>query len=407
MALDPYQPCPCGSGQKVKFCCCKDIIGDLERAIRTLESDQRAAALDQIDRLLARHGQRDALLALKAEAQIGVDDWDGAEQTVAAFSAAAPQSTVALAQVSLTAAHRGDSDLAVRSLQRAIERLDASVHYVVYEALTAVSRVLLEQGEVPAARKHLMLEASIADNEEEQQEAVSIWMQVNASPNVMLLLKEDFELVPRPDEAPWGGEFDEALALAGRAAWLAACERLEPLAEREPREPSILKNLAILREWLGHSRAAAVAWRRYAATPNVPVDGAVEAEARAQLLHPQTDGEKLDTLAITHPIADVEKLMERLLSDSRASRLTADPSHWTEQGEPPPKAAFLLPRSAAAQDGRGTDVGGNAPGDRPPLRVRQANRPRSASGILNGAQQRFLLQVRHARRPGGRPARAR
>ncbi len=47
MPLDPYANCPCGSGMKLKFCCCPDLLSELERAIRMFEGDQkgRPAAL--------------------------------------------------------------------------------------------------------------------------------------------------------------------------------------------------------------------------------------------------------------------------------------------------------------------------------------------------------------------------
>ena len=34
MAVDPYRQCPCGSGKKMKFCCSKDILSDLDQVLR-------------------------------------------------------------------------------------------------------------------------------------------------------------------------------------------------------------------------------------------------------------------------------------------------------------------------------------------------------------------------------------
>ena len=50
----PNDPCPCGSGKKVKFCCSADIVDDLARVVRMMEGDQRAAALDTVEKLLAK-----------------------------------------------------------------------------------------------------------------------------------------------------------------------------------------------------------------------------------------------------------------------------------------------------------------------------------------------------------------
>ena len=34
MPIDKYQPCPCGSGKKIKFCCSADIVAELDEAHR-------------------------------------------------------------------------------------------------------------------------------------------------------------------------------------------------------------------------------------------------------------------------------------------------------------------------------------------------------------------------------------
>ena len=65
MAVDPYAPCPCGSGKKLKFCC-TDLIGDIEKIHRMIEGDQPRAALQHVEQTLAKHPRRASLLDLKA-----------------------------------------------------------------------------------------------------------------------------------------------------------------------------------------------------------------------------------------------------------------------------------------------------------------------------------------------------
>ena len=56
MSQQNYRPCPCGSGKKVKFCC-KELANDLDKVLRAVEGEQRAAALQHLDRLIAEHRQ--------------------------------------------------------------------------------------------------------------------------------------------------------------------------------------------------------------------------------------------------------------------------------------------------------------------------------------------------------------
>ena len=58
MPIDAYSPCPCGTGKKIKFCCSADIVEDLGKILRMMEGDQRKAALDAVDKLLAKRPNR-------------------------------------------------------------------------------------------------------------------------------------------------------------------------------------------------------------------------------------------------------------------------------------------------------------------------------------------------------------
>ena len=72
MAVDPYAPCPCGSGKKVKFCC-SDLVGDIEKIHRMIEGDQPRAALRHAEQTLAKHPGRASVLDLKATLEQLVD----------------------------------------------------------------------------------------------------------------------------------------------------------------------------------------------------------------------------------------------------------------------------------------------------------------------------------------------
>src|SRR5438445_7767515 len=54
MPLDPYAPCPCGSGKKFKWCC-QPIHVDIDRAYRQDAEGQHEAALKIMADLVAAH----------------------------------------------------------------------------------------------------------------------------------------------------------------------------------------------------------------------------------------------------------------------------------------------------------------------------------------------------------------
>src|SRR5687768_11875549 len=106
MALDPYTPCPCGSGKKLKFCECAAEAADLEKILTAIDGDQRVAALDQINRVLAHKPHQKAMLALKGIVQMQLGEETGAKETVKTFLGVAPGNPVALTLSSLLAAQQ-------------------------------------------------------------------------------------------------------------------------------------------------------------------------------------------------------------------------------------------------------------------------------------------------------------
>ena len=53
MALNPYSPCPCGSGKKLKFCC-GDLATEIEKIYQMIQGDQPRGALKHAEQLLEK-----------------------------------------------------------------------------------------------------------------------------------------------------------------------------------------------------------------------------------------------------------------------------------------------------------------------------------------------------------------
>ena len=65
MAVDPYSPCPCGSGQKFKWCCHK-VEAFADRAQRLYEGGQAELAVAALDEGLRKEPGNAWLLTRKA-----------------------------------------------------------------------------------------------------------------------------------------------------------------------------------------------------------------------------------------------------------------------------------------------------------------------------------------------------
>ena len=351
MALDVYQQCPGGIDRKIKFCGCKDILGDLDDLAEAINGGQRAAVLSRVNRLLETNGSRACLLALKGTVQMQVGDFSGLAETAEEFLKAFPENSVALGLSAVVAATTADSDTAIDRLQGALAGVGETMHEIVYEAIGIVGHLLLQQGAVLAAQGHMILQTSLTASDDTR--PFETLVRLHASPEVPLLIKQNIALVDPPEDAAWKEKCEAALMSANRGAWVVAITELSALAEDSPQEPTLWKNIAVLQGRLGRDQDAAEAWRKYASCDAVPADDAVDAQAMAQLLS-ASDGETIHEVNQTYPITDAERAMERLLSENHASNMPVDLNQLAKEGAPPPKGAFwLLDRPMPAS---GTDL---------------------------------------------------
>lgn len=341
MALDPYALCPCGSGQKIKFCCSADIQQELDRIIRAIQGDQRAAALDQINRSLATHPDKPSLLVLKCDLLLSMRDYDNAQKAIDHFLAVHPQNPTAHSLAATIAGLRGNVRQAIERLQTALEKAGGSINEHVHGSLSIVGELLLGMGDVQGAYGHLLL--YFAASSDENSRGAQLLASIRQSSRIPLLLRQERYLVPAPEGVSWKSRFDDAMALASKGCWLKACEQFISLQERVQNEPAIIRNIATLRGYLGDTAGAALWLRKYATLESVPMEDRIESEAIAQLIDPNVPRASLDAVELTFTINDVDRAMERLLADKRLAPENRDAFlQQLEENEVPPRAVFTL-----------------------------------------------------------------
>src|ERR1043165_6975686 len=120
MPIDPYSPCPGGTGKKVKFCC-SDLVGELDKVQRMLEGEQPRACLDYIRKLDEKYPGRACLQSIRVSLENAVGDHAEAEQTIATFLGKYPDNPVALAEKALLVGGQEGPIKAIDWMQRAIE----------------------------------------------------------------------------------------------------------------------------------------------------------------------------------------------------------------------------------------------------------------------------------------------
>lgn len=349
MSIDPYSPCPGGTGKKVKFCC-PDLLGEMEKIYRMLDGEQRAACLEYIEKLESKYPDRACLLSIKSTLQMQLGQKEQAAATLSQYQQKYPDNPVALAEAAITKIDEGDTPAAVISLQHALEASDRELPPQVYSTMGMLSQGLLLTGYVHAARHHLMMQMSIKLDREDER-PLAMLMRIDGSPEFPLLLKQDFNLILAPSDALWKKDFDENIQLAHRGLWLKAEQGLTALAAKTGDWPLICQTLAELRSRLADVEGATKALRKLA-EQSVPLDDAVEAEALAQVYDPETTSDKLDVLGVEYGVSDIDLLISKLMVHRQADRIP-DEMLRRDDDQPPAKASFWLLDKALPETGVG------------------------------------------------------
>jgi len=348
MPLDPSDLCPGGNRKKIKFCC-PDLAGELKKIGRMLEGKQHLACLQHVERLVEQHPDRACLLAAKGLLLRMAERLDEAVTNADRFREAHPENPMAWAESAICAAAVGqEARQAMEFLQQAIHASREGMPNRVYDAIGIVAEALLTEGEWPAARGLLQLQM-ILDREDSR--PVEMLIEMNRSPAVPLLLKDDTPLGVPPEGAPWKGRFDEAMQPLRRGSWQGALERFEALAAEMPDAPLLWRHVARLRAWMADTEGSREALRRFAAiAPDL--DDAVEAEAMAMLTSDDPLGDITDVLFLEWTADDADRLLAELALSDRAVQVSIDPGTWDDEDSPPPKGSYVLvdrstPESAA------------------------------------------------------------
>ncbi|MCU0960146.1 MAG: hypothetical protein MUF48_08565 [Pirellulaceae bacterium] len=351
MTLEAYAYCPGGTGKRIKHCACRDITGELDKIIKAIEGEQRIAALDRINRLLATRAHRPCLLALKISTLLGMNNMQGLEETVTTFTKVAPDNPLAHAYAAILEARKHRVRAAVDELQTAMSLLTEVLPGEMADAFAQVAHELLEHGEYPAAVGHFRVLAQLNPDD---QDTVAALMSLHHAEQVPLGLKRGLDFQPCPEQATWRSRFETALRDVRRGFWRRGLEKFEKLNQDFPHQSAVWWNIAVARSLLALPTAAE-AFHAYARCEGVSLDDAVRAETLAHMHTHEVEPETVDLVQVTLPVADASALQERMLSSPRLVSMPVEQYPQRDEDSPPPKAVFaMLDRPALDKDAEPT-----------------------------------------------------
>ena len=239
MALvDPYSPCPCGSGQKYKWCCQK-VEAYAERAQRLVENGQYESALKPLDEGLAKVPANPWLSTCKALVQIQLNQFDGAKVTLRELVQKHPDNLVGSVLLTRIVLQTEGPMEGAAQFQQALSARPAGQRAELAPIASLVGSALGQAGFYAAALKHLELAGKLGG--EELKQNASMIRSLRTNPAISPWEKNPYGLSPAPEQATeaFRESFQRALGWANEGLWSAAASAFELLAagsgpERSP-----------------------------------------------------------------------------------------------------------------------------------------------------------------------------
>jgi tetratricopeptide (TPR) repeat protein len=357
MALvDPYSPCPCGSGEKYKWCCHKAEVAAI-RVERLIVNEQFDQALRAVDDALTKEPSALWLLSQKEFLHDRKGEYAEARKAADQITKLKPDHEMGwLTKVRLAVLMEGVR-AGIEELQRGLAANDYSKGPKLVKAITLVGKVLHENGDYVPALAHLALASEVSDDETDNEDALAAaqaFQRIQSDGNVSPWAKGAYLPSLPPDELTpeHRGRFEAALLDVERGLWSRAAARFETLAADGVTQAE--KNLGLCRLWLGENVAGAAALRRYIARLGNSIE-AVDLEALAQLDEPVGPEDLVERVRLSWPIKHRDALLEllgRLVEAGKAISQGEEALH-PEDPKSPKALAFDLLSGAipAAREG--------------------------------------------------------
>jgi len=348
MPIDPYAACPGGTGKKIKFCC-QDLVGELEQVDRLLEGDQVSAALEQVDRQLAKTPGRACLLATRTKLQFATRKFAEAATGAAEFLAAFPANPLALGQSAVAEAINGRVQEAAALFDKARDAAGTDIGPEMERIAATLVQVAAQTGHSGFAQGIVewLTDAGIGSAEDRHMLATVV-----GSAGVPAALRARVPFEACPEDAPWRFEFDIALKAAREWRLGKALTTFRSLKKIAGESPEVFTNLARVCELLALPYEAAEAWATVARLRRADRDAAVEATGRAMALETEADKDRSPSIPLIRvagplPAEDatgdgLDLLEDRFRKDGRIEPTPFERSEWVSRGAVPPRSVWRV-----------------------------------------------------------------
>ncbi len=331
MPLNPYDPCPCGSGKKLKFCC-QNIADEMERIGRLSEGNQPRVALQQLDNLARKFPEKSWIATSRALILLELGEPTTARDVLRALLEHEPDHEFAIVLLAASI-FQGEGLLAAKkSIHRAFQRGAKKFPTMVSSLAATMAAMLAQRHLTMAAREHLALALRLAPEQRRQELFVQL-LEFDGDEEIPYPLRGTHLLPSIDGTEEQQKEIRKAQKYAAVGCWNTAADLFALLSRSMTDSAEVWHSVGLCRAWDGDEAAAAEALHR-AAQLYGDVATAVECETLAQLFDRHTTQDVIDICTYEGQIESVGRLLTVLDEQPQLQRVSIPPSAAGEPNVP-------------------------------------------------------------------------
>jgi tetratricopeptide (TPR) repeat protein len=341
-SVDPYSPCPCGSGQKFKWCCQK-VESYAERAQRMVENGQFEAALKPLSEGLAKYADNPWLLTRKALIEIHLNQIEPAKASFRTLLKKDPGHLGATILMTRLVLESEGPRAAVAQFQQGLSAIAPERRRELATLALFLGNVLCRSGLPIAGFKHLDLISHWRIALDEPTARAIASLKANAA--LSAWEKNPYRLWP-PSEGvtdAFRESFERAIGWAEEGLWAAAASAFELLAAGSSAGAIADRNRGICCLWIADHDGAVAALRRFIARTGPTVE-TVDLEAVCQRIATVPIGDPVEFVHLSWPIRNREGLLEALRADPGFEQGPDRALHPDDPDSSPTERFYLLDR---------------------------------------------------------------
>jgi len=318
MAVEAYDPCPCGSDKKFKFCC-QPISDDLAAMERLADDHQPKQVLLAIEKLEPEHASNLVLLRCKFRACMELGQIEAARSVVEYYTSTHPDDAIAkYFDIKWNLFFRGWEG-ARPLLERDLMIIRSKFPPLARELAIDAFEVLMQAGLYMAARRYLLDGLMWSPTQEVFDKTLDVLRRINAATDIPFPCRCTYGLQPLPDHQPNQQEFAEAFRIADSRNYFHAAQLFEALAEKDQHQPVLSLNAGLCYAWAGDLVASSELLGQ--AADDLPdFESAVNWETLAQLLELELPDQQVPLRAFRYRVTSVSRLLTQLNQSQRLVR---------------------------------------------------------------------------------------